>query len=64
MKSLSLLTNDPNLAQTFPNVPNVTYRKEKSLKDLLVRAKIKKSQQTIVSTETQAFSCSHILETQ
>ena len=40
MKNWSLITNNPNLARIFPNAPIVAYKKDKSLKDLLVRAKI------------------------
>ena len=40
MKNWSLITNNPNLARIFPNAPTVAYKKDKSLKDLLVRAKI------------------------
>ena len=40
MKNWSLITDNPNLARIFPNDPIVAYTKEKSLKDLLVRAKI------------------------
>ena len=40
MKNWSLITNNANLAPMFPNVPIVAYKKDKSLKDLLVRAKI------------------------
>ena len=40
MRNWSLNTNNPNLAQVFPNAPIVAYKKDKSLKDLLVRAKI------------------------
>ena len=40
MKNWSLISNNPNLARIFPNAPIVAYKKDKSLKDLLVRAKI------------------------
>ena len=40
MKNWSLITSNPNLARIFPNAPIVAYKKDKSLKDLLVRAKI------------------------
>ncbi|XP_068692864.1 uncharacterized protein [Montipora foliosa] len=40
MKNWFLITNSPNLARIFPDAPIVAYRKDKSLKDLLVRAKI------------------------
>ena len=40
MKNWSLITNNPNLARIFPNDHIVAYKKDKSLKDLLVRAKI------------------------
>ena len=40
MKNWFLITNNPNLARIFPDAPIVAYRKDKSLKDLLVRAKI------------------------
>ena len=34
------LNDNPNLARIFPNATIVAHRKDKSLKDLLVRAKI------------------------
>ena len=40
MKNWCLISNNPNLARIFPNAPIVAYKKDKSLKDLLVRAKI------------------------
>ena len=40
MKHWHLITENNKLAQTFPRPPIVAYRKEKSLKDILVRAKI------------------------
>ena len=40
MKNWSLITNNRNLGRIFPNAPIVAYKKDKSLKDLLVRAKI------------------------
>ena len=40
MKNWSLITNNPNLARLLPNAPIVAYRKDKSLKYLLVGAKI------------------------
>ena len=40
MKNWSLITNNPNLARIFPNTLIAAYKKNKSLKDLLVRAKI------------------------
>ena len=40
MKNWFLITNNPNLARIFPDAPIVAYRKDKSLKDFLVRAKI------------------------
>ena len=40
MKHWHLITENNKLAQTFPKPPIVAYRKEKSLKDILVRAKI------------------------
>ena len=35
-KNWSLITNNPNLARIFPSAPIVAYKKDKSLKDLLV----------------------------
>ena len=40
MKNWSLVTNNLNLARICQNAPIVAYRKDKSLKALLVRAKI------------------------
>ena len=40
MKHWHLITDNPKLATTFPNTPIVAYKKKKSLKDFLVRAKI------------------------
>ena len=37
-KHWHLITDNPKLATTFPNTPIVAYKKEKSLKDYLVRA--------------------------
>ena len=38
MKNWSLITINPTLPRIFPNANIVAYRKDKSLKDLLVRA--------------------------
>ena len=40
MKHWHLISDNPKLAQIFSNNPIVAYRKDKSLKDFLVRAKI------------------------
>ena len=40
MKNWFLISNVPKLARIFPNAPIVAYRKDKSLKDFLVRASI------------------------
>ena len=40
IENWSLITNNPNLARLLPNALFVAYRKDKSLKYLLVRAKI------------------------
>ena len=40
MKNWSLITNNPNLARSFLKAPIVVCRKDKSLKNLLVRAMI------------------------
>jgi len=40
MKHWHLITEKHKLAQTFPKPPLVAYQKDKSLKDILVRAKI------------------------
>ena len=40
MKPWHLIESNANLTQIFPSAPIVAYRKDKSLKDLLVRAKI------------------------
>jgi len=40
MKHWHLITDNPKLATMFPNTPIVAYKKEKSLKDFLIRAKI------------------------
>ena len=40
MKHWHLITDNPKLATISPNTPIVAYKKEKSLKDFLVRAKI------------------------
>ena len=40
MKHWHFITNQPNLARIFSDPPIVSHRKEKSLKDYLVRAKI------------------------
>ena len=40
MKNWSLIADNPNLARIFLNAPIVAYMKDKSVKDLLVTAKI------------------------
>ena len=40
MKHWRPIADNPKLATVFPNTPNVTYKKEKSLSDFLVRAEI------------------------
>ena len=40
MKHWHLIDSNANLTQIFSSAPIVAYRKDKSLKDLLVRAKI------------------------
>ena len=40
MKHWHLITENNKLTQTFPKPPIVAYQKDKSLKDILVRAKI------------------------
>ena len=40
MKHWHLITGKNTLAQIYPHAPIGSYRKEKSLKDFLVRAKI------------------------
>ena len=54
------------LAQIFPNAPIVAYRKDKPLKDLLVRARTpaSKSYETLVFGDIQSFSFSRFLERQ
>ena len=63
------MINNLNLAQIFANAPTVANRKDKSLRDLLVGAKVLlastlKGQQTLVFSDMQAFSYSRILERQ
>ena len=45
MKHWHLIQGQPNIARIFKQPPIVSYRKEKSLKDILVRAKIPSSTQ-------------------
>ena len=40
MKKLNLIQNQPLLRQIFEEAPIISYKKEKSLKDMLVRAEI------------------------
>ena len=40
MKKWNLLQNQPLLRQIFKEPPTISYKKGKSLKDMLVRAKI------------------------
>ena len=52
MKHWHLITGNNTLAQIYSNVPIVAYRKEKSLKDPLVRAKIPPVQQQLLRSYT------------
>jgi len=40
LKHWHFITDNPKLAKIFPGIPIVAYKKEKLLKDFLVRAKI------------------------
>ena len=40
LKHWHFITDNPKLAKIFPDIPIVAYKKEKLLKDFLVRAKI------------------------
>ena len=52
MKHWHLITGNHTLAQIYSNVPIVAYRKEKSLKDSLVRAEIPPVQQQLLRSYT------------
>ena len=66
-RHLSILKSDPETRSVFPNYPLVAYRRDRSLKDMLVHSRLKSNIQTHFGTvqcgRRRCNTCAYVIQT-